>query len=199
MNRGCRKTVPYEDVFRQLQWMAEDGSTTDAAPALPKKKERKLGGIYAELTDSSSSSSSSSDESAGSSGAESAGPTKFAATRDKLKLKAKDETALAKMESGPICPACGKGLLKPDAVYFGEGMPKGLVKKAISLSRAAKAFLIIGTSGQVAPACLLPKMAKEMGKAKVIEISPRETDLSETADLLLLGTAATVLPALCKE
>merc|ERR1711976_808237 len=35
-----------------------------------------------------------------------------------------------------------------------------------------------------------------MGGAKVIEVSPRETDLSVTADMLLLGTAAEVLPQL---
>merc|ERR1712187_727976 len=70
------------------------------------------------------------------------------------------------------------------------------IKRALTLSKAAKAFLIVGTSGQVAPACKLPKIAKSSGGAKVIEVSPRETDLSVTADMLLLGTAAEVLPAL---
>merc|ERR1712232_450092 len=87
------------------------------------------------------------------------------------------------------------GLLKPDAVYFGEGLPKDRIKRALELSKAARAFLIIGTSGSVAPACKLPKIAKAAG-SRVIEVSPRETDLSDTADLLLLGTAAEVLPQL---
>merc|ERR1712232_310633 len=56
--------------------------------------------------------------------------------------------------------------------------------------------MIIGTSGQVAPACKLPKFAKTKSKAKVIEISTQETAMSPTADLLLLGPAGVVLPAL---
>lgn len=87
-------------------------------------------------------------------------------------------------------------MLKPDAVYFGEDLPSVQIKRAIALSRAAKAFLIVGTSGQVAPACKLPKMAKDIGRAKVIEVSPRETDLTADADLLLMGPAAEVLPEL---
>lgn len=48
----------------------------------------------------------------------------------------------------------------------------------------------------MAPACKLPKIAKKIGSAKVVEVSPRETDLSHTADILLLGTSAIILPQL---
>lgn len=207
MQKGCRKTTPYIDVFRDLGWIAEDGSTTDAAPALPpKKKARTKGGIYAELTDSSASSSSSSSSSEAesssppkspkSSSGDSTGPAKFKAVVQKLLAKTKDPEAIAHIAKGPLCPHCKDGLLKPDAVYFGEGLNKGLIRRAVALSKAAKAFLIVGTSGQVAPACKLPDLAKVSGKAKVMEVSLRETDLSPKADLLLLGSAATVLPAL---
>merc|ERR1711953_198743 len=128
---------------------------------------------------------------------ESTGPAKFKGVRDKVRAKAKDDVnALARMEGVPRCQSCKDGVLKPDAVYFGEGLKKDDIKRALMLSKAAKAFLIVGTSGQVAPACKLPKIAKSSGGAKVIEVSPRETDLSVTADMLLLGTAAEVLPAL---
>merc|ERR1712014_325696 len=100
------------------------------------------------------------------------------------------------MRTGPRCPSCKEGVLKPDAVYFGEGLPKPSIRRALSLSKAAKAFLIVGTSGSVAPACKLPKIAKQSGKAKIIEIGPRETELTKDADLLLLDTAAVALPAL---
>jgi thiamine pyrophosphate-dependent acetolactate synthase large subunit-like protein len=71
-----------------------------------------------------------------------------------------------------------------------------LIRRALNLSKEAKGFIIVGTSGSVAPACKLPKIAKQAGGARIIEISPRETDLSDSADLLLLGSAATVLPDL---
>merc|ERR1712187_1008430 len=191
------KRYPYMDAFRQLGWVDSEGSTSATAPALPKKKQpRTKGNIYAELTDSSSSSSSSASSA---SSRESAGPVKFKSVRDKIRAKAKDAkdvAALARMEGGPVCQSCREGVLKPDAVYFGEGLKKDDIKRALMLSKAAKAFLIVGTSGQVAPACKLPKIAKSSGGAKVIEVSPRETDLSVTADMLLLGTAAEVLPAL---
>merc|ERR1712146_848451 len=58
--------------------------------------------------------------------------------------------------------------------------------------------LIVGTSGQVAPACKLPAIAKQKAAAKIIEVSPRETDMSKDADLLLMGSAATILPALAE-
>jgi NAD-dependent SIR2 family protein deacetylase len=43
------------------------------------------------------------------------------------------------------CPACG-GMLKPDIVYFGESVPKGLVEEAYSLVDGADALLVAGSS-----------------------------------------------------
>lgn len=209
MKEGCRKTFPYMDVFRSLGWVDASGATTAAAPPLPKEKRKKVrGGIYAELTDSSSDSSSSTvssksssdddDDASTSSKASKAskGPIKFKAVKLKLTAKTTYPAALAKMADGPRCPVCKEGVLKPDAVYFKEPLPKAIIKEAVNSSKAAKVFLIVGTSGQVAPACKLPLLAKARSAAKVIEISPRETDMSKDADLLLLGSAATVLPAL---
>eukprot|EP00928_Gymnodinium_smaydae_P036496 TRINITY_DN25502_c0_g1_i1.p1 TRINITY_DN25502_c0_g1~~TRINITY_DN25502_c0_g1_i1.p1 ORF type:complete len:643 (-),score=108.07 TRINITY_DN25502_c0_g1_i1:58-1935(-) len=203
MESKCRKTVPYEDVFRELGWIDDKGATTTSAPALPsQKREKTRGGIYAELTDSSSSSSSSSvasssdDDGSDASSSSSKGPKKFRKVVDKLRVKVKDTDAAARIAKGPKCPTCKVGLLKPDAVYFQEPLPKKIIKRALKLSKDAKAFLVVGTSGQVAPACKLPGLAKKHSKAKIIEVSPRETNMSKDADLLLLGTGATVLPAL---
>ena len=216
MRSGCRSTAPYADVFRGLGWVDAAGATTAAAPPLPARKaSRAEGGIYAELTDSDSSESCGSDTdssdgstSYGTSSDDASttsselkrkvakGPEKFDAVVRKLRRTTTDAEALAKMDQGPRCAVCGEGLLKPDAVYFGESLPPETIQEALKVSRAAKAFIIVGTSGQVAPACKLPLIAKAKAAAKVIEISPRETDMSSDADLLLLGTSATVLPAL---
>ena len=43
------------------------------------------------------------------------------------------------------CPRCG-GMLKPDIVYFGENVPKGVVAQACSLVEEAEALLVAGSS-----------------------------------------------------
>jgi len=43
------------------------------------------------------------------------------------------------------CPRCA-GMLKPDIVYFGETVPKGVVAKAYSLVYEANALLVAGSS-----------------------------------------------------
>ncbi len=45
----------------------------------------------------------------------------------------------------PGCPACG-GLLKPDVVFFGEGVPRGRVEAAYLALGEADALLAVGTS-----------------------------------------------------
>lgn len=207
MNATCRAKMPYMDVFRNLGWVDDLGATTSVAPPLPKqKREQTRGGVYAELTSSSSSSSSSSsaasssgDESdASASSKASKGPIKFQKVRQKLRVKTNDAASMEQMDSGPKCETCKEGLLKPDAVYFKEPLPKAIIKRAVSLSKAARVFVIVGTSGQVAPACKLPILAKNHGSARIIEVSPRETDNTKNADILLLGSAATILPALAE-
>jgi NAD-dependent SIR2 family protein deacetylase len=43
------------------------------------------------------------------------------------------------------CPSCG-GMLKPDIVYFGENVPKYLVRQAFSLVEEGDALLVAGSS-----------------------------------------------------
>jgi NAD-dependent SIR2 family protein deacetylase len=43
------------------------------------------------------------------------------------------------------CPSCG-GMLKPDIVYFGENVPKDVVRQAFSLVDDAEALLVAGSS-----------------------------------------------------
>merc|ERR1712014_473358 len=106
---------------------------------------------------------------------------KFKAVVEKLTAKTQDPAGKAKLAAGPRCQVCREGVIKPDGVYFGEPLPRQTIKRAINLSSSAKAFLVVGTSGQVAPACKLPALAKTKGGAKVIEVSPRETDMSADA------------------
>jgi NAD-dependent deacetylase len=60
-------------------------------------------------------------------------------------------------------------------------------------------MLVIGTSAQVAPACDLPRIAKEQG-AFLIEINTEATALtSSVTDLHIAGTASSVISGLAGE
>jgi NAD-dependent deacetylase len=91
----------------------------------------------------------------------------------------------------PHC-ACG-GLARPGVVWFGEGLPDGMMKEAEHAAAAAEVFLVIGTSAVVYPAAGLAPYAKQAG-AKVIEINTEPTAFSATADCSLQGPAGSILP-----
>jgi NAD-dependent deacetylase len=54
-------------------------------------------------------------------------------------------------------------------------------------------MLVIGTSGSVYPAALLPHIAKERGSI-IIEINPEETELSDIADIKIRAKSGEALP-----
>ncbi len=90
------------------------------------------------------------------------------------------------------CP-CG-GLIKPDVVFFGEPIPAAAQAEAVRLARASDLMLIVGTSGEVAPANYLPHIAKDHG-AVIAECNLVPTHLTHTlTDYFLPGPAGEVLP-----
>ncbi|WP_419786153.1 SIR2 family NAD-dependent protein deacylase [Pseudodesulfovibrio sp.] len=95
----------------------------------------------------------------------------------------------------PPCPACG-GLLKPDVVFFNEGVPEDVHRAATDLAKHSDCCLVVGTGGQVAPAGRIPILVKNAGGI-VIEIN-REDSLYtyNTSDYYLQGKAGTLLPKL---
>jgi NAD-dependent deacetylase len=97
----------------------------------------------------------------------------------------------------PRCVRCG-GMLRPDVVWLGEGLPAAQLRRAYRAAERAQVFLSVGTSAEVRPAASLPLIAKRAG-AFVIEINPKETALSVIADRWLQCRAADVLPALVEK
>lgn len=93
----------------------------------------------------------------------------------------------------PRCP-CG-ALLRPDVVWFGEGLPEDVWQKAIEATRQAQVFLVVGTSALVHPAAALPQVALASG-ATLVELNPDPTPLSERAHFSLRGKAGELLPEL---
>jgi NAD-dependent SIR2 family protein deacetylase len=45
----------------------------------------------------------------------------------------------------PDCEACG-GILKPDVVFFGEGVPAARVQRAMAAIERSDAMLVVGSS-----------------------------------------------------
>jgi len=93
----------------------------------------------------------------------------------------------------PHC-ACG-GLARPGVVWFGEALPDGMMKEAEHAAGAAEVLLVIGTSAMVYPAASLVPYAKQAG-AKVIEINPEASAVSQVVDCVLQGPAGEILPQL---
>lgn len=92
----------------------------------------------------------------------------------------------------PRCPECG-GVVRPDVVFFGEGIPMGAVLGSEELVAGADLALIVGTSGEVAPANAIPLRVARAG-GKVVEVNLGPTAYGNVSDLRLDAPAEEVLP-----
>lgn len=93
----------------------------------------------------------------------------------------------------PRCETCNQAL-KPDVVFFGEGIPMMEMIRANEEAGRCRVMFIIGTSGVVYPAADLPYQAKSNG-AVIVEINLEHTPFtSSITDYFLRGTASEVLP-----
>lgn len=126
-----------------------------------------------------------------------------------LKLGYKQVLAKSKDQFPPRC-SCG-GILKPDAVFFGEAIPQAALKESFKEADDCDLMLVIGTSAQVEPAASLPLIAKGMNpllrglgtipipkpRCQVIEINWEPTPLTgKVSDFLIQGKAGEMLSSL---
>ena len=96
----------------------------------------------------------------------------------------------------PKCE-CGK-VLKPDFVFFGEGIPTKAYEKSISEIGKCDVMLVIGTTGEIMPASLLPYEAKNNG-AKIIEINTEDSNYTKKiTDIFINEKAGKVSEELTK-
>jgi NAD-dependent deacetylase len=72
-----------------------------------------------------------------------------------------------KNEAVPYCDSCD-GILKPDAVFFGEQLPQGVLNEAVNRSHNCDLFIVIGSTLIVYPAAYMPHYAVESGAQLVI-------------------------------
>ena len=88
----------------------------------------------------------------------------------------------------PHCKMCG-GILKPDFVFFGENIPEAAYTGSLYEAEHAKIFLVIGTTGEVMPASMIPALAKRNG-ASIIEINPSPSNYTaEITDVFIQAKA----------
>src|SRR6056297_941445 len=98
----------------------------------------------------------------------------------------------------PRCNEC-KGLLKPDFIFFGEMIPEFAYRKSMEEAQNADVFIVIGTTGEVVPASLIPQMAKENG-TKIIEINPSPSLFTDNlTDVFIQGKAGEKMKELLNE
>lgn len=99
-------------------------------------------------------------------------------------------------DSPPACGLCGD-LVRPDVVWFGEGLPWSAVEEAAAAAQGCDVMLVVGTSGLVYPASQLPLVAGQAG-ASVIDVNPEPGPISSIADIFLQGKSGEVLPTLAR-
>ena len=81
----------------------------------------------------------------------------------------------------PKCDNCGKGVLKPDVVFFGDNVKKGIAERAMDAVTSADALLVVGSSLQVFSAFRLVKKASDLN-IKVGMLTVGETRADDLAD-----------------
>ncbi len=77
----------------------------------------------------------------------------------------------------PRCP-CG-GVYKPDFIFFGEEIPKSAHEKSQDAARLTDVMIVVGSTGEVYPAALVPHWAADAG-AKIIEINPEASEFTSS-------------------
>ncbi len=103
---------------------------------------------------------------------------------------------LDESEESPDCEAC-HGILKPDAVFFGEALPEKVLREATYHSSHCALFIVIGSTLIVYPAAYMPIYAVESG-AKLVIINLSSTPMDKQAAVLLRAKAGETMPGIVK-
>ena len=106
------------------------------------------------------------------------------------------EDLVARFEM-PGCAACG-GVLRPDVVMFGEGVPRERVEHAFAELDAAEVLLVVGSSLAVYSGYRFAVRARERGVPIAI-VNLGETRADPLATLRVEGSAGEVLAQLAAE
>jgi NAD-dependent deacetylase len=110
------------------------------------------------------------------------------------------ETLIRDYGLPPRCPKC-QGLIKTDGVFFGEPIPSDVAEKSYQEAHRCDLMLICGTSAVVYPFANLPRIAKQVNNATLIEVNAEPTPLTEEriSNYIIMGQTGEILPAIVEE
>jgi NAD-dependent SIR2 family protein deacetylase len=97
----------------------------------------------------------------------------------------------------PACEACG-GLLKPDVVFFGEGVPGDRVRQAMAALDASDAMLVVGSSLMVYSGYRFARAMADAGKP-IAAINLGRTRADDLLTLKVTGRCADALSFLLED
>ncbi|KAF2001974.1 DHS-like NAD/FAD-binding domain-containing protein [Amniculicola lignicola CBS 123094] len=104
----------------------------------------------------------------------------------------------------PLCPKCMKGLLRPGVVWFGEMLPRDVMRDISDWIKAAEQIdliMVIGTSAKVYPAAGYVDAARSKG-ARVAVINMDRNDEPASGlykgDWFFEGDAAQIMPEILR-
>jgi NAD-dependent deacetylase len=97
----------------------------------------------------------------------------------------------------PRCLECNEPL-KSDVVFFGEPIPADVAEESYAEALKCDLMLIAGTSAAVYPFANLPRVARERGAVKIIEVNAEPTPLTQegVSDYLIQCKTGEILPAI---
>lgn len=110
---------------------------------------------------------------------------------NKLMKKISSISSIADIMKSALPPCSCGSAMRFDFVSFGE--PVQFLNEAVQDVNSCRWMLIVGTSGVVHPAASLPFHAKAQG-AFLIEVNPKESDLTPQCDIFLQGMAGHIVP-----
>jgi len=104
------------------------------------------------------------------------------------------EQIKARLDEGEEIPDCEEchGILKPDAVLFGEALPQDVLQEATFRSSRSDLFIVVGSTLVVYPAAYMPIYAVNAG-AKLVIINLSETPMDHQAAVLVRAKAGEVM------
>jgi NAD-dependent deacetylase len=92
----------------------------------------------------------------------------------------------------PHCKSINcRGLLKPNFIFFGEGIPAKAYEASMIASKKSDLFIVIGTTGEIMPASQIPILAKNNG-AKIIEINTSPSSYTNSITDIFLQDKASI-------
>ncbi|QMU55671.1 MAG: NAD-dependent protein deacylase [Candidatus Mycalebacterium zealandia] len=95
------------------------------------------------------------------------------------------DEVMKRVKNGQTAPECEcGGILKPNAVFFGEPLPREPWNAAIELVEECGVLIVAGSSLLVTPASTLPQIALRNG-AKLIILNLMETPYDKDSDLVV--------------